>query len=160
MSVVRRFRPENRLAKLLETPGGVSVGQALSKASAALESIRESCMQALDQKLVVLANMAERPANASRDEAMYLLANEIFNESGSFGLSELSAAAYSLCTLLDSEDRSSRRAAAIRVHIDSMRALRHPDMAGDQAARAAVLEGLRNLTARQIEPLLTEEPST
>jgi hypothetical protein len=62
--------------------------------------------------------------------------------------------------LLDSEDRNGTRAATIRVHIDSMRALRHPDMAGDQAARAAVLEGLRNLTARHIEPLLSDEPST
>ena len=116
MSVVRRFRPENRLAKLLEMPGGVSIGSALNNASIALESIRESCMQALDQKLVVLANMASRPANAGRDEAMYLLANEIFNESGSFNLSELSAAAYSLCTLLDSEDRNGTRAATIRAH--------------------------------------------
>lgn len=160
MSVVRRFRPENRLAKLLETPGGVSVGQALSNASTALESIRESCMQALDQKLIVLTNMAARPENASRDEAMYLIANEIFSESGSFGLSELSAAAYSLCTLLDSGDRTPTRAATIRVHIDSMRALRHPDLAGDQSARAAVLEGLRDLTARLVEPLLTEESTT
>lgn len=160
MSVVRRFRPENRLAKMLDTPGGVSIGVALSKASAALESIRESCMQALDQKLVVLANMAARPESAARDETMYLIANEIFSESGSFGLSELSAAAYSLCTLLDSAERTSTRAATIRVHIDSMRALRHPDLAGDQAARAAVLQGLRDLTARHIEPLLTEEPST
>ena len=160
MNVVRRFRPENRLAKMLETPGGVSVGLALSNASAALESIRESCMRALDQKLVVLANMAGRPENAARDEAMYLIANEIFSEGGSFGLSELSAAAYSLCTLLDSTEPTATRAATIRVHIDSMRALRHPDLAGDQAARAAVLQGLRDLTARHVEPLLTEEPST
>lgn len=160
MSTVRRFRPENRLARLLKAPGGISIGQAIDNAAALLENIRESCMGALDRKLDVLANMAARPAAPTRDEAMYLLANEIFSESGSFGLSELSAAAYSLCTLLDSTETSPRRAGTIRVHIESMRALRHPDMAGDQAARAAVLEGLRALTARHVEPMLTDEPST
>lgn len=158
MTVVRRFRPEIRLVKLLATPGGVTVTEALEQASAQLETIRESCMLALDEKLDALTSFAAQYATIERDEAMYLLSNQIFGESGGFGLDELSAVAHSLCTLLDTGNRAATRAAIIRVHIDAMRALRHPDMAGDKAARAAVLSGLRNLTARQVDPI--PEPST
>lgn len=158
MSVVRRFRPENRLAKLIGVPGGISVGDALQRASVELESIRESCMQALDGKLTALAALSSEPASIARDDAMYVLSNEIFGEGGAFGLEELSAVAYSLCTMLDSTERASARGPIIRVHIEAMRALRHPDMAGDVAARAAVLAGLRGLTARYAQPV--DEPST
>jgi len=154
MSVVRRFRPENRLAKLIAAPGGVSIADALQQASVELEAVRDSCMTALDEKLNVLTALNAAAVTRERDEQMYLLSNEIFGEGGAFGLEELSAVAHSLCTMLDANaDRLPTRPAIIRVHIEAMRALRHPDMAGDKAARAAVLAGLRGLTSRYAQPI-------
>jgi hypothetical protein len=163
MSVVRRFRPENRLAKLIATPGGVTIADALQQASVELESIRESCMDALDEKLRLLTLLNAEPTTPARDESMYYISNEVFGEAGVFGLEELSSVAYSLCTMLDAGERAPTRGAIIRVHIEAMRALRHPDMAGDKTARAAVLAGLRGLTARYAQPVdepLDDELST
>jgi hypothetical protein len=53
--------------------------------------------------------------------------------------------------MLDTGARAPARGSIIRVHIEAIRALRHPDMAGDAAARAAVLAGLRNLTTRHAQ---------
>jgi hypothetical protein len=60
----------------------------------------------------------------------------------------LSAAAHSLCSLLSVAKYDQIPAAAVRVHVDSMRALRRPEIAGNESLRRAVLQELRGLSAR------------
>lgn len=146
MTVVRKFVPDVRLKKILTEPGGVSAAQALERASGNLESIREACETAIDVKIEHLMELV-RSQEAGRFDTIYRVSNEVFAESGAFGLAELSVAAHSLCSLL-AGDQSKVPTAAIIVHIDSMRLLRKPDLAGDAAARGAVLAGLRNMTKR------------
>jgi|CXWL01.1.fsa_nt_gi hypothetical protein len=147
MTVVRKFAPDVRLKKLLVEPGGMSAAQALDRASGNLESIREACETAIDAKIEHLMELV-RSQEAGRFDAIYRVSNEVFAESGAFGLAELSVAAHSLCSLLGAGDQTKVPTAAIVVHIDSMRLLRKPDLAGDAAARGAVLAGLRNMTKR------------
>jgi hypothetical protein len=147
MTVVRTFYPEVRLKKMLREPGGVTAEYALQAAAKNLESIREQCMVAIDEKIEEILSLVSSDAE-NRFETIYARANEVFGEAGAFGLSELSQAAHSLCSLLAQSPDEKRRVIAVKLHVDSMRALRHPGMAGDEKARAAVLGGLRQLTAK------------
>lgn len=145
MTVVRTFTPEVRLKKLLQEPGGITAQTALERADNNVESIRESCLEAVDVKIEALSEAA----NAQQPDwvaKVYKSANEVFAEAGTFGLIELSAAAHSLCTLTASKEKAPL--AAVRVHIDAMRVLRKPELAGDKVARGAVLAGLRGMTAK------------
>lgn len=147
MTNVRRFHPEVRLKKLLAEPGGMTAGEAIERADAKLEEIRGDCLSAVDDKLTELSALvkSDQPERGAR---MYRCANEIFAEAGTFGLAELSAAAHSLCSLLARTEDTKVPEASVKVHIDAMRALRNPDVAGNKAARAAVLSGLRGLALR------------
>lgn len=147
MSVVRKFEPEVRLKKIMDEPGGVSAEQALQRAKAGLESIREDCLGATDAKVAQLLGLATEGALGA-SEKMYRLSNEIFAEAGAFGLGELSAVAHSLCSLIAANEGGQLPRAAAMVHIEAMRALRRPELAGDKAARMAVLQGLRGLVSK------------
>lgn len=134
--------------RMLAEAGGMTAGQAIDRANDGLESIREDCLAAVDGKLSQLSTLLAANGEG-RGIAMYKCANEVFAEAGVFGLAELSAAAHSLCSLLANVDEAKLPRAAIQVHIDAMRALRRPDVAGNTEARAAVLSGLRGLAKRQ-----------
>jgi chemotaxis protein histidine kinase CheA len=147
MTVVRTFYPDVRLKKILRESGGTTAEQAVRAATKNLESIREQCMAAIDEKIEeILALVSSDDEN--RFDTIYARANEVFGEAGAFGLNELSQAAHSLCSLLAQSPEEKRRVVAVKLHVDSMRALRHPGMAGDEKARAAVLAALRQLTAK------------
>lgn len=146
MSVVRTFFPEVRLKRLMSEPGGIRASEALRRAEAGLESIRDVCLAALDLKIEALAAL---PDQLDSLEAAYRLANEIFAEAGTFDLNELSAAAYNLCQAL-----APRMPAGpfppevVRVHVQSMRALRTPGAATNQALRSAILMELQKLAQK------------
>lgn len=147
MTSVRKFYPEVRLKKLLSEAGGMTAGEAMERADAKLEEIRDDCLSAVDTKLTELSTLV-RSEQVGRGARMYRCANEIFAEAGTFGLVELSAAAHSLCSLLARAEEAKLPEASVQVHIDAMRALRNPDVAGNKVARAAVLSGLRGLAQR------------
>lgn len=146
MSVVRTFRPDVRLPKLLNQPGGLTAEQALARANEGLESIRESCLEATDAKIAALQDLAA--ASEASGDRIYRLSNEVFAEAGAFGLSELSAVAHSLCSLLAVNGAAPPPRAAVNVHVSVMRALRRPELEGDAQARAAVLQGLRGVVQK------------
>jgi hypothetical protein len=155
------FVPEKRLASILRRPGGLTADQAIAAASRRLESVRDTCLAALDEKIDALA--AEPPTPESRGR-LYALATEVFGLAGTFGVTELSQAAQSLCLLLANLEESGDLPAAydgkladsMRVHIDALRTLRRPELAGDAAARAAVVQGLRKVASRTAAPARTE----
>ncbi len=147
MTVVRKFTPDVRLKQVLNEPGGMTVSSALGRASDNMDSIRDACLTAVDAKIDTLMAFA-RSQDSDRHAKLYRTANEIFGESGAFGLAELSLAAHSLCSLLAAAEQTRVPDQAIVVHIDAMRALRRPEVAGDKTARGAVLAGLRGLTAK------------
>lgn len=147
MSVVRRFFPEVRLKRLLGTGGGIRVEDALAGAERQLDTIRAACLAGIDTKIERVSALAAGGA-ANAHEQCYVTSNEIFAEVGVFGLSELSAVAHSLCSLLSAPDRSKVPQAAIKVHVDAMRVLRTPSVAQHQQIRQAVLSELQALARR------------
>jgi len=147
---VRFFTPENRLGKLLRTPGGAAVADAVVAAETGLAELggaaREELVSALS---AVEACAAEHPAQfeAHRLEALYGLAQ------GAIGLGSLcerpavDEALRSLCDLLDNFGRAERwDAEAVNVHVRSLRLLMGGS--GGAQAEAAVLHGLRQVVGR------------
>lgn len=146
MSAVRKFRPALRLARTLAEPGGLDPTRALAQAERCLDSVREYCLAAIDEKTERIAVLAAGQGTADVAE-IYNLANQIFGEAGALGYYEMSAAAHSLCNLLSTE-RGARSLAAVAVHVDALRRLRGAVSADNANARAEMLSGLRAVTAR------------
>jgi hypothetical protein len=148
MSVFRTFSPEVRLKRLLSASGGTRVSDALEQADRQLDQIRAACLAGVDAKIERMFELSQERSEIALEQC-YVQSNEIFAEAGVFGLLELSAAALSLCSLLSGQDRAKKvPAAAIRVHIDAMRALRTPQVEGNDAMRQAVLSELEALARR------------
>ncbi len=150
MSKVKRIAWTNRLEKLLREPGGISVGDALRKAAENLESIRETSLSGLDERLHKIEQLrrdAGRKASAEAKEAIYRLANDIHSIAGVFGLAQLGEAAFSLCELIDRQRAHGRWSPeAVDVHLAAFHIFRRPD---DQVDGEAVLAGLRQITERE-----------
>lgn len=141
---MRKFYPEVRLRRLLKESGGSRREDMIDRAAERLEEIRAKCLTAIDAKVERVSGLALSTSDEGI-ELCYDLSNEIFAEAGTFDLTELSAAAHSLCSLLSAGNAP---AGAIRVHVDAMRALRRPEIAGNKHMRAAVLAELRGLVDR------------
>ena len=145
--VVRHIPVKNRLAALIKMPGGKKLKDALADAERNLETVKSDCVGQIDQlvgELQTLASGAGDPDLAAR-ERIYDLANQIVSLAGTFGMSGLGRAAYSLCELVDiTLDAGGCPRGEIRVHTESLQLLRHPERLG-QAGEAAVLEGLAKI---------------
>ena len=150
--VIRTYHPENRLAKALASPGGITVGLALSRAEKALDAMRSDCLSVLDTKIAQIdasASTASFSSTESAIEAVYTLSSEILHEAGMFGLAELSEVARSLCNLTDSlRQTANLDVQAIEVHVATMKLLRRPDVDSDPPIRAAVLDGLKQISIK------------
>ncbi|MGE0742192.1 MAG: hypothetical protein AB7O98_12700 [Hyphomonadaceae bacterium] len=154
--VVRRFYPEIRLAKLVAAPGGQTIAESLQRAAAELELIREDCLRDVDARIARMVELAAAPTNDQADDELHGLANDVLNEGGGFGLTDLAEVAHSLCVFVSGGDRSSAHQRIVTVHVEAMRALRRPQVEGNEAARAAVLAGLRDVVSRHVA---AEEPA-
>ena len=144
MSVVRKFYPEVRLRRMFNAPDGLRASDAIERAAEKLEEIRDKCLTAIDDKLCRLSDLSN-DVELNRS-ICYTLSNEIFAEAGTFGLNEMSDVAHSLCTLLTAPESVPK--AVLNVHLDALRALRRPAIAGNKMLRAAVLNELRGLSAK------------
>lgn len=133
---------------MLGAPGGMTAEQALASASIELEAVRDQTMAAVDEKLDRMSAWLKSPHDEEFDSAVHRLSNDVMNEGGAFGLTELANAAHSLCVFLDSGIRTPSRLKIIGVHLDAMRALRQPAVSGDASARAAVQRGLHDVVRR------------
>ncbi len=150
MSSANVFKYENRLAKTLVQKGGMNADEAITKAQAAVEQVREPTITEIDAQLTSIYALGER-LRAGRDEAalqsIYDASNRIIGTAGIFDLSELGKAAYSLCELISRFQGQNRfNEAMVRVHLDGLRLLRHPQD-HSQAHRDQVLLGLRQVVA-------------
>ncbi|ANP46773.1 hypothetical protein [Candidatus Viadribacter manganicus] len=145
MTRARFFYPEVRLKRLLKEPGGLRVVDALDRADAAIDAIRDDCLLAIDGKIAAISSAAKREGHP---DARYTLSNEIYAEAGALGLAELSDVAHNLCELLSLERKEDVSEQAVRVHVDAMRALRSPAVSANGTLRRAVLAELHRLAAR------------
>lgn len=137
---VRKFMPENRLAKSLNDPAGLLMSQALKQAGSNVEKVRPQLIAALDRKLDALRDQAPIAEEAKED--FYRTAREVHADAGSLGFTHISRAALSLCDLLVSSAPPARQRAGAAVHVDAIVALRAVRGDEGQAQCEAILQGL------------------
>ena len=153
MTVITHPRRKSRLATLINSPGGVSVGVALERANANVEALRGEAMTAIDAGISALESTppptgpAETP---SRLDQAYRAATSVIDAAGPFELFDLCQAAGGLCDLIgatDPEQKFDWRVVA--VHAQSLRLLQllPPDA---REERTRILESLRDVVDRKL----------
>lgn len=155
MTVITHARRKSRLAKLIESAGGLSIGAALTQARANLDKLKPQGLEEVAARIDELASISE-PAEADADQltaAMgqaYRAANGIIDAAGPFDLEPLCAVAIGLCDLIDA-------ASPVRpfdwrvvpVHAQTLKLLfALPPEA--QAERAALLNQINDLVDRKL----------
>jgi hypothetical protein len=154
MSVVRKFRPPNRLARLVQDRGGLMAKDAIAAAEVGVESLRESCMAELDE---VLAEIERRFAPGPTREAetfdtLYALTLRIIDVGTFVADAGVDQAAISLAALTDScAEAGVWRWEAIDVHLHALRLLRSIGASLPPADRQGMLEGLYKVSHRKID---------
>lgn len=150
MTVAVRVIPyKNRLAKLIQMPGGKRIGEALAEARANLDQIADLCLGEIDSAIAAIqaaAGASERTAQSF--QAVYTASNDMIGLAGLFGREDLGKAAHSLCELLDRAGTwESCAPLALKVHVDSLVLLRHPDVL-TPAQLSEILDGLVKVAQR------------
>jgi hypothetical protein len=144
------FKYENRLAKSMTAPGGLTASEALRRATKAVEEVRDPTLAHIDSNLREIYGIGEalKTAAGYDDDALrriYLCANQVVAMGGVFGLDDLGKAAYSLCELVSRFQSSEQMQwKLIEVHLDGLRLLRAPDQHPAEI-RTQVLAGLRQV---------------
>ena len=149
---VKIHTPPLRLAKLLRTPGGLPVAEAVQRAGAGLQSLRKDCLADLQAVLKEAESCAAR-ANDSFDAALlaelYGVVSKPIGTPSICGLPAVDTALISLSDLLDYLKGQQRwDANAVAVHLRAFRLLLHTEGATDAAGTQAILAGLRQVSQR------------
>ena len=151
MSSVSYIRRPNRLGKLISTPGGRKLGEAVATAEANIESLRPGILAEVDAALADLRAAAARGDTAARTD-VYHRATAIVGFAGLCGLARLGEVAFNLCELSDRYiEAGVWNAAAIAAHIQTIGVLRMADLPDDSPEAQAVLDGLKELVRRAEE---------
>lgn len=138
----------NRLAQLVNRPGGMTATEAERAADANLATIRGDTVSHIDllvrDILAAGARLRAGPDEAAASE-LYALANKVGGMAGIFGLHGVGEVCFSVCDLVDRlRVLESWNGPAIGVHMDSLRLVRSGEMDADQGY-AAVVAALRRV---------------
>lgn len=156
MSAVKIFTPPVRLAKLLRTPGGLPVAEAVQRAGAGLESLKGDCLAELNKVLETAEACAARAGagdHAAVAAELYAIVSQPIGVPSVCGLKSVDTALVSLADLLDHLKTAGRwDANAVAVHLRAFRLLLHTEGAADAAGTAAILAGLRKVAERYASP--------
>lgn len=156
MSAVKIFTPQTKLAKLLRTPGGLPVADAVQRAGAGLASLKDDCLGEL-QSVLAQAETCAAKVGDTYDEAvlieLYSIISKLIGVPSVCGLKAVDTALISLSDLLDFLKGQQRwDANAVAVHLRAFRLLLHTEGAADQAGTQAILAGLRKVSQRYASP--------
>ena len=127
MTVITHARRQSRLAKMIDSAGGISVGVALAQARENIAALRDRALGEVTRHIDELSAL-EPPTGPDETEdtlvRLYRSATNLIDAAGPFDLDDLCAVASSLC---DVADRMASGAAfdwrIIAVHIQSLRLL-------------------------------------
>jgi hypothetical protein len=153
MSVITHPVRKSNLATMIGSAGGISVGTALARARANLETMREQALTVIDASITALetvpAPTGPEDMSARREQA-YREATSLIDAAGPFELFDLCRAAAGLCDLigaLDPEQPFDWR--IVTVHARSLRLLQTlpPEAAPE---RAHILESLNEVVQRKL----------
>ena len=153
MTVITHARRKPRLAKLIESAGGMSVGTALTQARENLDKLRPKGLEEVAARVNEMAAIAPPETAEDRVTAMlaaYHAANGVIDAAGPFDLPDLCGVATGLCDLIDaaSEERPLDWR-VVPVHVQTLRLLLALP-AEAKAERAAVLAELNGLVEKKL----------
>ena len=150
MSQVKKSRMRPRLAQLMaDKNGGMYVAEALKRADAVLETLREPSLTGIDAYLAAVEALLETDLDdRTRIEGLYLRASDIVSLCGAERNEAVEVAARSLCQFLDEAAALTPSVlAGIKVHTASIKLLhRAPD---NPTLQDAILQGLASVLDKQ-----------
>lgn len=153
--VITHARQKSKLSKMIDSPGGVSVGVALTQARANIEAKRAEAMAVVEIQIAALEAVVP-PTNleeqAFRLNEAYCAANAVIDAASPFELLDLCGAASGLCDLIDgaAADRTFDWR-IVTVHARSLRLLQTLPLE-ETEARATVLDSLKMVSNRKLQP--------
>ena len=148
MSVVRFFKPENRLAKIVTAPGGKYVTAAVEDANEQLLEISGDCLKEVDEALARIHQSTRAVPTGSALSDLYRSVRDVAGLAAVCGLSDLGDAALSFCALLDrAQDGARLTEAHIEVYLNVFRVLRSPYLI-DEQSRRGLLENLDRMVEK------------
>lgn len=153
MTVITHNRRRSRLAEMIDKPGGISIGVALSQAQANIDERRAPSLNAVTemiQDLLAIACPTSLEDNFERLVEAYRGTNAIIDVAGPFDLGDLCEAAGHLCNLIDAAPAGELFDwRIVTVHAQAMQMLmRLPENANE--ARRTVLDSLQQVQERRI----------
>lgn len=154
MKPVKMIRPPNRLRAAMAASGGLSAREAIRRSEAAVDTLREPCLAAIDGAIAQI-ELRFGAAAAGRDgedfETLYRLSTHIIDSSIVVRNSGLDDAARALCGLADLSGEMGRWDwPAVQVHIEALKMLRAAGEAMTKEQRNAVIEGLMKVTRKRV----------
>lgn len=126
MTVITHPR-QSRLAAMIDGPGGVAVGVALTRARENIDKLRGRALGEVSRHIGDLAALRQPTTPDEKDEILrqvYRSANHVIDAAGPFDLEAICAVASSLCDMVDraaAEDAFDWR--ILQVHIQSLQLL-------------------------------------
>lgn len=127
MTVITHARKKSRLAKMIDSPGGVSVGVALTRARENIAALRSRGLKEIARCIEELAAIDPPTAPEATFGALqqvYRSANHVIDAAAPFELEEICAVAVSLCDVVERlADDVAPDWRIIDVHIQSLRLL-------------------------------------
>ena len=128
MTVITHARRKSRLAKLIDSAGGVTVGVALTRARQNSSALRVRGLEEVTRHIDVLAALeapTDPDATVRSLQQIYISANHVIDAAHPFELDEICAVALSLCDMVDraSVDGAAFDWRIMAVHIQSLRLL-------------------------------------
>jgi hypothetical protein len=156
MTPVRKFRVHSRLSRLAVGRGGISMAEALKRATAALEEMRPQCIILIDECLLEMDARFGATAPGRGDEPLdhlYSLSSCIIDMAGALPGSGIEQAARALCDLIDLSLAAGRTGwVAVDVHLRALHLLRAHGALLPPERRQAVITGLQNVVVKRYAP--------
>ena len=155
MTVITHARRKSNLSQMIDKPGGVSIGVALTQARANIEAKRAEAAGVVDAQIAALEAISAptSPAElAVRLEEVYHAANAVIDAASPFELDDLCKGAAGLCDVIDAAQPGQPFDwRIVTVHARSLRLLQTLPVE-EVEARNQVLESLRQILLRKVAP--------
>ncbi|NJC42173.1 hypothetical protein GGQ87_002468 [Brevundimonas alba] len=127
MTVITHARRKSRLAKMIDSAGGIAVGVALTQARENIAGLRGRGLEEVTRHVGELAALQQPDTAEEKAETLrriYQSANHIIDAASPFGLDEICTVALSLCDMVDrAAGESAFDWRILSVHIQSLQLL-------------------------------------